>query len=153
MTNSIDTKIMEMLSLVQQKKADLDQTKKLINSGWKTNCSISLHPDKTSPKNIAVLKKQEIIEVLAFILQTENYIVLAEQELGISAKITKTHPKIQGYTVSDWKADCKKRIASLDLKEKEAELDTLETRVNAIVSPEIRRQMEITALEKELSKL
>ncbi len=153
MTNSIDTKIMDMLSLVKQKKADLEKTKQLINSGWKTNCSISLNPEKTSPKNIAVLKKQEIVDVLAFVLQTSEFIQKAEQELGFPVTKNASMTKVQGYTVSDWVTDCKKRIASLDIKEKEAELEALEMRVNAIVSPEIRRQMEITALEQELSKL
>jgi hypothetical protein len=56
-----------------------------------------------------------------------------------------------GYLISDWIDDFKKRIATIQLKEKKEKLKSLEVRLHAIISPEKKRQMELDAIMKDLA--
>lgn len=55
-----------------------------------------------------------------------------------------------GSPVEDWLADIKARIAKVKIGEKRKKLEDLEKRLNAIVSPELRAQLELEAIEKAL---
>ena len=55
-----------------------------------------------------------------------------------------------GFPVKDWLEDIKTRIDKLQIQSKKAKLETLEKRLNKIVSPELRAQMELDAIAAEL---
>lgn len=151
MTDSIDSEIMDLLTLVEQRKADLDVLESMTKVGWKTNCSISLKPDGTDKKNLAVLKKDEVVDVLAYVLLQRDYIIKATNVLYINVStFSEESIKIQGYTVDQWTTDCHKRIAVLSYNGKKAEYDALEASLNALVSPEIRRKIELEKIKKQL---
>jgi hypothetical protein len=59
--------------------------------------------------------------------------------------------ELYGYLISDWIDDFKKRIATIQLKEKKEKLKSLEVRLHAIISPEKKRQMELDAIMKDLA--
>ena len=56
------------------------------------------------------------------------------------------------YLVSDWIQDMKTRAAKIQLISEKNELAELESRLQAIVSPEQRRLMELEAIAKSLEK-
>lgn len=60
--------------------------------------------------------------------------------------------KWQGFTVEEWESDLKTRANFIQLSDKKAKLKLLEERINAVVPAELRRKMELDAIEAELSK-
>jgi hypothetical protein len=58
--------------------------------------------------------------------------------------------KWNGYTVKEWIGDLKMRVAQIQIKKKEDKLEQLEKRLNKIVSPEMRADMELEAIQSEL---
>lgn len=153
MTDSIDSEIMDLLTLVEQRKFELDKLTALTKDGWQTNCSVSMKPDGTDKKNLAVLKKDEVVDVLAYILCQRDYITKANSILfgydSDNTAATNTTP-IQGYSVYQWGHDCRKRMAVLEYNSKKAEYESLEKSLNALVSPEIRRKIELEKIKKQL---
>lgn len=55
-----------------------------------------------------------------------------------------------GFTLDEWNKDLATRAAVLQIVERKKELAALETRVNAIISPEMRMKMELAALSATL---
>lgn len=145
MSNKIDAQVTALFNILQTKKAELEETKKAIGKQWATNCSLHL-AGLSSPTNIQTASEDAILGLMAYLLMTQDYRDRAAKELGIPAV-----SKFAGAEFSEWIQDCKKRIAKLSVESKKTELDTLETRLNAIVSPEQKRQLELEALTKALS--
>lgn len=57
-----------------------------------------------------------------------------------------------GYTIDLWKKDIKTRIDQLTLEDKKKHLDVLDKRIDNLVSPEQRRELELEAIKKELGE-
>jgi hypothetical protein len=70
----------------------------------------------------------------------------AAKELGVDYNFTWL-----GFTVEEWKDDFQTRVNQISVQEKRKELAELESRLNAIISPELKAQMELEAIEKLLS--
>ena len=60
-------------------------------------------------------------------------------------------PDWYGSTVDDWIEDIQTRIGIVGLNKKRQQLKLLEDRLDLIISPELKRQMEIEAIQKELN--
>jgi hypothetical protein len=56
-----------------------------------------------------------------------------------------------GHTVADWQADIQKRINKVQISKKKADLQTLEDRLDKLISPELRREMELAEIQKMLA--
>ena len=56
----------------------------------------------------------------------------------------------QAYDIEDWKKDIKSRIKQVSVNEKKDKLKKLEMRLDSIVSPEQRREMELKAIMQEM---
>lgn len=56
------------------------------------------------------------------------------------------------YPIADWKDDLRTRADQLGIEQKKKDFETLDKRVNSLVSPEQRREMELIALQKELGE-
>jgi hypothetical protein len=52
--------------------------------------------------------------------------------------------------VADWEADIKAKILKIQITSEEKKLAALEERLNKIISPELRRKMELDAIKAEL---
>ena len=81
------------------------------------------------------------------LLRHQDYAKRADEVLGYGLLYSK---KYDNFTYDDWIADCKKRLSVLGLRTKKDNLAQLEKRLDAIVSPEQRRQMELDAISKML---
>ena len=54
------------------------------------------------------------------------------------------------FTVQQWLDDIKARINKVQIATKKKALEHLETRLNAVISPELRAEMELEAISAEL---
>ena len=136
----IDTKIVELFAIVAKQKADIEVTEELIRRGWKTTCSIKL-PWNGVNLNIQTATSDALEEIVMYL----GMILSAKQTIG-------TGFKIQGFFHDDWMDDVKKRIAVMESRMKKAELDELEKRLDSIVSPEQRRELELKAIMEKLGE-
>ena len=57
-----------------------------------------------------------------------------------------------GYSVLDWLHDIKLRVGQIRIKAQREKLQELEARLDKIISPERRRELELQAIERELNK-
>lgn len=141
---SIDDKISQLFEVVQRQKADVETAEKESKQSWKTNCSFQMD-GVAAPINIQTANEASVKKVAMTILQHRDYARQVESLLDLPFD-----GKVNGFSHNDWLADCKKRITVMGLRAKKAQLEELETRLNAIISPEQRRQMELEAITKSL---
>jgi len=144
-SKSVDKQVMDLLVTLQQKKTEIAAMKS--RPQWKTNCSLGKDPESTQGRcNIQVISDSaKLISLYAFLTQQENFMAAAAEELGLEFD-----GKWQGYQISEWKDDLKTAASRLSIKKKEEELKSLDARVNNLVSPEQRREMELEALQQIL---
>lgn len=140
---SIDEKISSLFKVVQKKKEEVALVEKEQNQSWLTNCSFKGFAQNHT--NIQTASENTIFRLTTELLMFRNTAVEANELLG-----TKQEIKIDNYSVDEWLQDFKKRIAKIQLASKKAELKNLEDRLNAIVSPEQRRVMELEEITKSL---
>lgn len=145
MSTTIDTKITELFGVLSKKKEEVELAEAVTKQPWKTNCSFQVQGMST-PINIQTVTEANLINLLADILQRKEYFAQSYKILGISQKDT----KIGGFDYDDWVLDFKKRIAIISIKEQKQQLSQLEERLNAIVSPEQRRELELQAIMSSL---
>lgn len=147
MTTQIDEQIASMFAKVNERKATCKELRRQIALNWKTNCSFTVFGGQASMPVHIQTASVEMIEVVAtslcLIIQGRT---AAEDQLGVKMST----PNIQGYVADDWFSDLKKRLASINIREEEKALEALEARLNGVLSPEARRQLEVAALAKDL---
>lgn len=142
--NEIDSKITALFDVLHEQQIEVEKAEQNIKRSWKTNCSFVL-PYSMQPTNIQVATKESIINMYADMLSIMDYRSKAAAELGVEVG-----KDWNGFSVDDWVADFKKRISSIDIKAQKAKLQSLEQRLDAIVSPEQRREMELEAILQEV---
>lgn len=136
------------LLLIEEINKRKQEIAKATRPNWLTNCTfsydefnlvnaINLHVESSIPK---------LISIVAHLLNKQNSFNEAATLLGISDLNFKWH----GFKVDDWIEDIKTRIVKLQIKTKEDKLRKLEERLNAIISPELKAQMELEQIMKEL---
>jgi hypothetical protein len=145
MTADKDKRVQNLFDVVQKKKAEIAKAEK---PNWVTNCSFGYAKDSASNRvNVQIVSDPEdLISALSFLIDKEKSFDQAAKELGVEAQF-----KWMGYTVADWKTDFKTRINKLQITKKKAELESLEKRLDALVSPEMRAELELKAIEEALS--
>jgi hypothetical protein len=146
MAKKMDEKTLSLIKEVNKRKAEIAS---LERPNWKTNCSFSYIEDKiVYPINIHVESSvMKLVSIAGFLMERENsYKEAAEKFLGLEA------PEFlwMGFSVEDWISDIKTRIDKIQIADKRKKLDTLESRLNQIVSPELRAKLELEAIEAEL---
>ncbi len=148
MVDKIDEKINKLFEVVRKQKEEVEAAEKEAKQSWKTKCSIVVpfsRDDK--PVNLQTVLEPGLKNIVIGLLKHRDYTNEAEQLLGVE----KTD-KYEGYSYEDWFADCKKRITMLNLKAKKERLALAEQSLNAIVSPEQRRAMELERITASLGE-
>ncbi len=141
-----DKKTLELIQLVKKQKAEIA---KLEKPSYKTNCSFSYIDGKQSDAvNIhAEADVKKLICFAAFLIEKENSYKATAKLLGVEATPEFTW---SGYTTAEWVEDLKTRIAKVQITSKRKKLEVLEERLNKIVSPELRAEIELDAISGEL---
>lgn len=142
MTDTIDQKIQELFNVVQSRRSALEKDELALKGKWETTCS---YPMNGTFINLQTADKSTIRQVAIHIKIQSFFGAQVDKELGIDESSL-----VNGFTVDAWLSDCKKRMAAINSREKKRELDDLEARLDKIVSPEQRREMELAAIAASL---
>lgn len=143
-TKTTDEKVRELFNSVQEKKLAIEKAERPCwltggNFGFSAN---SAH-DRTDVKTVTDVRK--IVEMFAFLIDRKEKSENAAKELGVDYKFTWL-----GFSVDEWKSDFQTRVNQISIQEKRKELAQIESRLNAIISPELKAQMELEAISELL---
>lgn len=140
----IDTTIRALFDKLKARKSKVDDLKVQIAKSWKTNGSF-LQLGATTPTNIQTASTELIEDLSVQLCVIESGKKAAEERLGRSIEA-----RYRGYSVDDWFNDFQKRLATINIREEEKQIELLEQRLNQVLSPEERRRIEVELLLKEI---
>lgn len=144
MAKNIDDKIVELMAVLKKKQEEVKTVETASKKSWNTNCAFP-YRSRNEVLNIQTATLAKLRVGLVELFSVKNLLAEADKFLGLEVE-----NKYEGYTWEQWQEDFKTRLAVLQLREKKDELAKLEVRLNAIVSPEQRRQMELDEITKAL---
>ena len=142
-TQANDDKIKALLTAVETKRANLGTRPK---GERQTNGLFKYRSDKTF--NIHTIKNTDaFLDALAFLYEGKLLREKAAEQLGIEVPDFKWN----GYTIEQWTADFKLRIAVLQYEKKKKQLAAAEKVLNDRMSEGSRTELELEDLEKLLA--
>ena len=127
-----DERVLQLKEIIDKKKLELKGAKKFTPL---TNCILDLEDQKY---NLNVLRLND----LQLLLVRLNMYLMSAKDLKINLEIS-------GYNIAEWITDIKCKIEIFEYKKKEAELKTLEVKLDKMLSDEKKTELEldeITAL-------
>ncbi len=136
-----DELVLKLLDKVEAKKKEIGQCER---PQWLTNCSFTF-PDTNKVVNIQTADIATLCFLAGYLEYRITLMTNGAKTLGIKAPMD-----FGGYLTMDWMADIATRANQIQIKTKKEELAELERRVNGLVSPEQRREMELNKLAKEI---
>jgi len=128
--------LFKKLKNAQAEIANAERPTYITNGQFRYSESVGASIDLTSVRD-----ERKLVEILAFLKERANSYAEAAAELKVNSAFTWL-----GFTVEEWSKDLITRVSILQLTNKRKELAELEKRVNAIVTPELRAQMEFEAI-------
>lgn len=138
-----DEQVQKLFAIVQQKKKEISKAEK---PDWKTNCTFSYSRHGNDRINLQVTSDvDELINMLAFLIEKEKAFNEAKVLLGVDNEF-----KWMGFTFEEWKYDIQTRLTKSQISKKKKELETLETRLNGLISPELKAKWELEEITKLL---
>lgn len=142
-----DQQVDALLEEVKKRKAEIAKASR---PSWKTNMSFKFNENdaSNSAQNLNVAALPILLRVATTILAYKEAFERAVPLLGLESKV---ECKWQGYDVSDWLDDIKQRIAKIEIDAKKEKLAKLEARLDSLISPERRRELELEAIQAELT--
>lgn len=126
MATKNDERVLQLKKIIDEKKAELKTVKKFTPI---TNCVLDLDNQKY---NLNVLQPND----LKLLLVKLNMYLMSANDLDISLELS-------GYNVAEWMADIKSKIEIFEHKTKEAELKTLEAKLDKMLSDEKKTELEL----------
>jgi len=142
--SNIDATIRGLFDKLAARKTKLEELKKEIGKSWKTNGAFRFI-GATATTNIQTAPADVVAQAAVQLSLNDAARKTAEDRLG-----REIDPKWGGYSLDDWFADFKKRLATIDVREAESQVEQLEQRLNGVLSPEERRRIEVELLAKEI---
>lgn len=140
-----DATTLKLIDEVNKRKAEIAKIEK---PSWATNCSFPLDEENSNSKKAlhVVSDVRTLVGYASRLLAGERAYKDAAKALGVDAPAYTWG----GFSVADWIADIKLRIDQIQIATKKEKLEALENRLNAIITPELRREMELKAIAAEL---
>lgn len=135
------------LGLIKEVKKQKEEISKAERPNWVTNCSFSFYGGGASinlhvESNLGVL-----IGISAFLMDREQSYKKAAEAL----ELTDAPPfSWLGFSSADWNKDIKSRINKIQIATKKQKLADLEARLDKIISPELKAELELEAISAEL---
>lgn len=144
MADKIDDKTLQLMEQVKKQKEEISKAEK---PNFSTNCAFSYTGKANDTINLHAERYVEnLIDMAGFLHDKEKRYKDAEILLDVKGPPFKW----LGYSVEEWLGDIKLRINKIQITSKKKKLEALESRLNAIISPELKRAMELEAIAKEL---
>jgi hypothetical protein len=139
-----DELVQKLIDAAQTKRKAIELAEKPI---WLTNSSFSYDEDNSSiRRNIRVINNVgELVKIQAFLNQKESYYTDAAKELDYDQPFTWL-----GFSHADWTADFKVMATKINITKEKQNLEAIESRLDKLISPELKRQLELEAISKEL---
>ena len=141
----------QTLLLIEEIKRRKSEIASIQKPSWKTSCqfvNVWAYPVETV--NLHVESSVErLVSFAAFLLGRDEQFNLAIAHLELPGL---PETKWCGFTTKEWLHDIKARISKLQVGAKTSKLEQLEDRLNKIVSPELRAQMELQAIQQDLER-
>ena len=142
-----DQKIKELFDTVQEKKLAIEKAERPCwltggNFGYSAN---SAH-DRTDVKTVTDVRK--IVDMLAFLIDRKEKSEKAATELGVEYNF-----KWLGFTLDEWKNDFQTRVNQISILELRKKLSEMESRLNLVLTPALKAEMEVDSITDELSKM
>lgn len=128
MATNNDERVLQLKQVIDKKKSELKGSKKFAPL---TNCVLDLEGQKY---NLNVLQFDD----LQLLLVRLNMYLMSAKDLGISLEI-----EISGYNIEEWITDIRCKIEIFEYKKKEAELKTLEAKLDKMLSDEKKTELEL----------
>lgn len=129
MSNENDSRVLALKEKIKEKKASI---KKLTFSPI-TNCSLEFEGTR---HNLQVVKE----DVLTYLLIKLNSMILSMKDLGIKEY------KISGYDVKEWISDIKQKLDVLAIRDEEASLKQLESKLTELLSDTKKTELELDSI-------
>lgn len=140
-----DAIVVRLMEEVKKRRSEIAQAER---GAWRTNGIFSFDQSMNSSINLNVVNdKSKLIEMAAFILGKERDHALAVETLGIDDPPPFTW---FGFSSENWIADFRTRINKLSIDAKRKKLEEFESKLNDLVSPDMRRKMELDAIANEI---
>lgn len=141
----IDNIVQDLFKVVQTKKDEIAKAEK---PNWETNCAFGFYPETSQRINLQVISDvADLVNILAFLIEKHKNFDAAQEILGTNLKF-----KWLGFTFDQWKSDIKTRLDKIQISMKKRELNELEARLDKLVSPELKQQMELEEIKKLLGQ-
>ena len=144
MEENIDKQILDLIKSVKTQKAEIQALEK---PNYKTHCSWSYTEGSNNVLNLHTLQLRDVLNIASFLI-TQN------KDYSEACKLHKVeNPPCftwQGFSFEDWQHDIGIRIQKIQIQSKKNKLEILENRLNSIVSPEIKRKLELESILSEL---
>ena len=135
-----DQRVEALFAKLQAKKAEVANAER---PQWITDGKFRYSESMGNSVDIMTVRdERKLVEILTFLKERSVRYVESAQELGVNVTFTWL-----SFTVEEWTSDLRTRISILQITKKRTELAELEQRVNAVMTPELRREMEMKALE------
>ena len=126
MATKNDERVLQLKQVIDKKKSELKGSKRFAPL---TNCVLDLEGQKY---NLNVLKFDD----LQLLLVRLNMYLMSAKDLGINLEVS-------GYNIAEWITDIKCKIEIFEYKKKEAELKTLEPKLDKMLSDEKKTELEL----------
>lgn len=143
-----EAEVLAMFKKVQEMKLRLEKSEKPC---WQTN-RMFRYSDSSSHGATdigTVTDARKLVEMLAFLKDRESSYSAAASELGMEVKPFKW----LGFTLEEWKSDFSTRVEQLRSSETKKTLAIAEQRLSAVLSPEMKQQLEMEAVASMMKGL
>lgn len=142
---SADQVTLDLIEEINKRKAEIA---KLDKPRPVTNLSFSYN-EGDRPINLNVESNvKNLICMAAFLQEKEKSYKDTATALGVEEVPAFTW---SGYAAKDWIEDIKNRINKVQIGLKKKKLEALETRLEAVISPELKRDRELKRIQEELN--
>lgn len=143
MKNKQDELVQSLIALTEQKKKAIAKAEK---PSWQTNCSFSFNPEGSNRINIQTVGELDVLSrMLGFLIQMKDSHDQAIIKLGLTLPF-----KWMGFTLQEWENDFITRVDKIQITQKKKELTDLQTRLDKLISPELKAKMELEDIQKML---
>lgn len=126
MVTKNDERVLQLKQVIAKKKSELKSSKKFVPL---TNCVLDLEGQKY---NLNVLQ----LDDLQLLLVRLNMYLMSAKDLDINLEIS-------GCNIAEWITDIRCKIEIFEYKKKEAELKTLEAKLDKMLSDEKKTELEL----------
>ena len=143
MVNKNDNRILELKKKIEQERATLKES----NSRFQpiTSCILEFAGQKY---NLNAMSANDLLLLLGTLSVMEQVTTKVAEEMQFIKPAT-----VNGYLLTEWIVDVRKKLDQVLYREKKAKLDKLEKQLTDLLTGETQTKLKVDNLEDELNNL